>query len=197
MQGFGYKSITRKPYARKLGWLQSSGTQYFQTDFVPGESTRVVCQLTVVSIGDANFLFGARQSQKVDSFLLCVVGENFRYDFGSAQETLGAVVASETVTVDADRNVISLDGSATTLTAQSAFSTTSPMALYGCNTNGTVTPSVGLRASEWWVYDDNTLVRHYVPVMDKEGVPCLYDEVGRALLYNAGTGTFSYGEVEA
>lgn len=45
-------------------------------------------------------------------------------------------------------------------------------------------------------YDNNgTMIRDYVPILDDNDVPCLYDAVNNVKYYNAGTGTFSYGNV--
>lgn len=43
------------------------------------------------------------------------------------------------------------------------------------------------------IYLDDELVRDFVPVLDTNNVACLYDKVEGKYYYNAGTGTFSYG----
>ena len=44
------------------------------------------------------------------------------------------------------------------------------------------------------IYDKETqiLVRDFIPVLDKEGTPCLYDKVEKKFYYNQGTGEFEY-----
>jgi hypothetical protein len=39
-----------------------------------------------------------------------------------------------------------------------------------------------------------TLIRDFIPVLDKDGVPCVYDKANRKFYYNQGTGQFTYGE---
>jgi hypothetical protein len=39
-----------------------------------------------------------------------------------------------------------------------------------------------------------TLIRDFIPVLDKDGVPCMYDKANRKFYYNQGTGQFTYGE---
>ena len=51
---------------------------------------------------------------------------------------------------------------------------------------------VGTRIYYCKFYESGTLVRNFVPVLDKSGVPCLYDTVTRTFKYNAGSGTFNY-----
>ena len=40
------------------------------------------------------------------------------------------------------------------------------------------------------IYDGNTLMRDFIPVLDPQGVLAMYDKVSKTLFYNAGTGDF-------
>jgi hypothetical protein len=44
-------------------------------------------------------------------------------------------------------------------------------------------------------YQNNILVRDFIPVLDKNGVPCLFDRVEAKFYYNQGTGQFIAGPV--
>ena len=44
------------------------------------------------------------------------------------------------------------------------------------------------------MYDGDTLIRDFIPILDENDVAYLYDKVEKKCYYNAGTGTFSYGE---
>ena len=44
------------------------------------------------------------------------------------------------------------------------------------------------------ISDNNTLVRDFVPVLDKDKKPAMFDRVSGDLFYNAGTGTFQTGQ---
>ena len=43
------------------------------------------------------------------------------------------------------------------------------------------------------IYDSDTLVRDYIPVIDSTSRPCLFDKVGKECYYNQGTGEFLWG----
>ena len=45
------------------------------------------------------------------------------------------------------------------------------------------------------IYDNDILVRDFIPVLDKNGVTCMFDKVERKFYYNAGTGDFIAGPV--
>ena len=42
------------------------------------------------------------------------------------------------------------------------------------------------------IYEDDVIVRDFVPALDSNNVACLYDRVSQTFFYNAGTGTFNY-----
>ena len=43
------------------------------------------------------------------------------------------------------------------------------------------------------IYDNDKLVRDYIPVIDSNSRPCLFDKVSRECYYNQGSGEFLYG----
>jgi len=43
------------------------------------------------------------------------------------------------------------------------------------------------------IYDNEKLVRDYIPVLDDDGIACLYDKVEKKFYYNEGTGAFIAG----
>ena len=45
------------------------------------------------------------------------------------------------------------------------------------------------------IYNNNVLVRDFIPVLDPYGVPCMFDKVTNQYFYNAGTGDFIAGPV--
>ena len=52
---------------------------------------------------------------------------------------------------------------------------------------------IKLYSAKFW--QDDILVRDFIPVLDKDGVPCMYDKVEHKFYYNAGTGDFIAGPI--
>ncbi len=50
-----------------------------------------------------------------------------------------------------------------------------------------------LKIFEIKISDEDTIVRDYIPVLDKNNRPCLFDKVSKTCFYNQGTGEFLYG----
>ena len=42
-------------------------------------------------------------------------------------------------------------------------------------------------------YDNDKIIRNFVPALDTTNKPCLYDTVSKQPFYNHGTGEFLYG----
>ena len=66
------------------------------------------------------------------------------------------------------------------------------MYLFKCNGNS---PYVSIRIYRW-IYESNGIkIRDFIPVLDKNGTPCMYDRVEKKFYYNQGTGQFIAGPV--
>ena len=65
--------------------------------------------------------------------------------------------------------------------------------LFACNLNGRADNFSSIRIYSAKIYEGNTLLRDYVPMLDKNNLPCLFDKVEKKCYYNQGTGEFLYG----
>lgn len=57
--------------------------------------------------------------------------------------------------------------------------------------------SQNMRMYDFEIRESGNLVHKYVPCLDPNDVPCVYDYVTEEYLYNAGTGNFTYGTDES
>lgn len=66
--------------------------------------------------------------------------------------------------------------------------------LFAVNENGsTISRFSSIRIYYMKIYEENNLLRDYVPVIDLYGKACLFDKVEKKCYYNQGTGEFLYG----
>lgn len=70
--------------------------------------------------------------------------------------------------------------------------------LFSFNIKGTpYTGGVNARIHDYWVKNkDGKFVQHLVPILDKNGVACMYDTVAKKFHYNKGNGQFLYKILE-
>lgn len=52
--------------------------------------------------------------------------------------------------------------------------------------------SIKLYYIKFYNYNDE-LIRDFIPVLDENNIPCLYDKISKSYFYNQGTGQFLYG----
>lgn len=65
--------------------------------------------------------------------------------------------------------------------------------IFALNRGGSVFEPSSIKLYYIKFYDsEDTLLRDFIPVLDSNNVPCLYDKVSNTYFYNQGSGTFLY-----
>lgn len=183
----------------KLEYIESTGTQYVDTGFIPNQDTRVVmdCQAYSVYNGDS-FPFGVRASTSSKAFAVALVESQVFYNYASNYQFADYPTTLERMMIDANKNVATFAGSttATISLASGTFACDSTLLLATFNNAGT--PDVGDPA--WvgaiWscqIYDNGVLIRDYVPALRENGQIGLIDLVSGLFYANAGSGVFIAG----
>jgi len=201
---------------RVIEYIQSSGTQYINTEYYPNPNTRMEAELLFV--GDV----GDRSAEKVGHALFGCSENNglvcFSMNFGSQpnqdnelfpwlektssqggtrySKVIDSRTVRSTLTVDASTGEIQYGTVKWTAAAKTTTHAVNPLHLFGsCGTNGVVTPITvfGMRVFSWKIWDGDTLVRDFVPCYRVFDVSAgLWDRVSGRFFKNAGTGEFSY-----
>lgn len=183
------------PYT-KLGYIESTGTQYINTGFKATNNTKVEMKLSnfpPISVWAPPF--GARTSpSSSDEYAFYRTDTGlYRSDFSGNRVTFpsGTNLTNETI-VTKDGPNTTING--TTITNTSAtFTATYPLFLCKINDGGTGGHTASLRLYYCKIWDNGTLVRDFIPAKDNNNVAGLYDKVTKNFYYNQGTGTFNYG----
>lgn len=175
-----------------LNYIQSSGTQYVDTEFKPNQDTRVVIDMESVASHSDVPLFGARVAYKNTAFSLWLRDTKIQTDYNTLATTITVESTLKRFIIDKNKNVTTADGVTVTQTAttfQSAYSAY----LFGLNQAGTLnsTGTVSIKLYSCQIYDNGTLVRDYVPCTDPSGAYGLYDKVNAKFYGNAGSGSFT------
>ena len=175
----------------QLEYIESTGTQYIDTGFKPNNNTRVVMDITPVSVNGTH-LFGSRSSNSAsDYFLFLCPGGHYRDDY-AADKLVTTIAPSGRVVIDKNKNSITIGGTTSTHMAAS-FTGAYPIALLASNTGGSVTYFTKAKLYSCRIYSNGTLVRDFFPCKNASGAVGLYDTVGRQFYANAGTGSFTAG----
>lgn len=166
-----------------LAYIQSSGEQYIDTGFKPNNNTRLVLYANNDSSSSAWF-YGAWNGANNAAFGLLV--RDIYYGTTSASVT----VSTGNLAVDHNRNAYSVNGTVGTITAQT-FTCNYPIYLFALNAAGST--SSGRFYGKLYscqIYDNDALVRDYIPAQYKDGSIGLWDKVEKKFYGNAGSGSF-------
>ena len=181
---------------QQVEYIESTGTQYIDTEFIPNNKTRVIAdfQLTQVT---ASFVFGTRNANTTTSNRQALTFNiNSAGKFIFSHNYPNTMNNADTLrhTIDINKNVATLDS--TVFTGEElAFTSPQSLYLFACNeTNrpGYLPSKVKLYSCK--IYNNRALVRDYIPCYRKsDGVIGLYDLVNDTFNTNIGTGTFKKG----
>lgn len=177
----------------ELEFIQSSGTQYIDSGFVPNQDTRVVAEVINYK---QNTVFGARSSSYSNTFTVTSSGGYYRTDYNKTIKNIIANPILDKMTIDKNKNVTNFNG--TVITHDYAtFTAPGNMYIFAMNNNGNVYDYGEVGICSMQIYDNGTIVRDYVPCITDGGEVGLYDIVNSRFYGNAGSGVFIGSEVAA
>ena len=180
-------------YKTELAYIEGTGSQWLDTEYYPNNTTRVECGIHWVANTGDSFLYGSRKSYGGDAFGLHNSYAPFGSDYGAGFN--GSCLFGNYHDVVHDVNGVFVDGvqqyrefPAQTFTSPVTFR------IFRLAQSGGFYGSVGqaFKIHYFKIYDNGTIVRDFIPVLDWDDVPCMYDKVTDTLFYNQGTGEFLY-----
>lgn len=178
----------------KLDYIESSGTQYIDTGFIPNQDSAVhiVCQPTVASGWQG--IFGARSATNVGEFGVDIpAGTTLRSVYGTGNVTTTVSTVATKLDIYKNKNVCTINGAVLTNSTET-FSSGYPIWIFDKNTAGSKWNPCSMKLYSCKVYDNGTLVRDFIPCKNASGTIGLWDNVNSVFYANAGTGTFSTGK---
>lgn len=180
-------------FKRRVAYLESTGTQWIDTgvapDFVGGDKIEI----------------GFYNSEKTGAYVAvgcrATGARNGFYVTGG-----GVVVADRTSfdsvgTIDVGDYVISLDDAHCTINGIADTNTKRVTCAFSAylfalnQSNSAITLYPGMRLYYWKYWRNGALTQHFIPALDTDNVPCMYDTVSKTCFYNQGTGAFKYKEL--
>lgn len=178
-------------------YLQSSGTQYIDTGIYGNQDIKVKADYTL--FGHSQFIFGARYSPTSRSMTAFIPSQNTStlvYMFGVSVDVQSVPKHSTNYNtpheIEIGHGIYTYDEDLVAIAPTAEFTTPGTVALFGCNTNGTVNAST-VRIYRLTIRENNVLIADYLPCLDGNGVACMWDNVAKEYVYNDGTGNFIAG----
>ena len=202
--------VLPKGYTR-CAYLESTGTQCIDTEFVPKINAKLEMELKFdgdfqAIEGNTN-VFGVRDTQSVFSlnFGEAKSQKNILFCWCEDSSKDGNRIRSLTITDDIrlNRNKIVFQSEKIIYENLSANMATrnsendDSLAIFGRKRNGVYYPfkAYNMYLYSCKLYNGEELERNLIPCLDINNTPCMYDTVSGKTFYNQGTGEFIAGPV--
>ena len=171
-----------------LEYVQSSGAQYVDTGFKPNQDTRAVLDVYLPTQSSYPMaMFGGRNgsTSTIGSFVMWLFSATtLRTDFDTSAVTINVSLAGRFL-IDKNKEVTSVNGTTYTNTS-STFQSNYNFGLFAqIDVDGVDTRMATMKLYSCQIYDNDVLVRDYVPCMNASGVCGLYDRVNKTFCPSA------------
>lgn len=180
-----------------LEYIESTGTQYVNTGFVPNQDTRVVMDYELIGFKEAfGCLFGARRSDNTKSFAFYCGQSGTGFDqYESQYDGTPVTQPAGRQTIDKNKNTTTIAGVYNRTFTYSAFTAECPLCLLVGNELPNPMYFFSGKLYSCQVYDNGTLVRDYVPCLTSDGRVGLRNALNNTFFSNMGSGVFVAGPI--
>lgn len=181
---------------QRIAYIESDGSQYIDTGFVPNQDTRIICEVArfTCSVNDEKYMYGSRSNNSNDQFSLSIKNESRTTEICI---TMGSSTISRNILSNiSGHEVFEIDKNGAYNQAVSSFSGIYPIYLFAMNDANVISgiANNGSRIYSFQIFDNGTLVRDFIPSLRKsDSVVGLYDVVNGVFYTNSGTGKFLAG----
>lgn len=183
-------------------YLESNGNQYIDTGIKPDNTTGFEVKLAVDDTQTDVYYLGVRENNADTRFGLGVYQGHFYLSFGTYFSDTTNWTISPGVPFEANLNYKeSGTGDINGTYPKNITGTlegvtfTRNIYLFRFNYSGEHTPGSLSRIYKCVITKGSDVVANFIPCVDDQGVPCMYDIVGKQAYYNAGTGQFKYAVI--
>lgn len=178
----------------ELEYIQSSGTQYIDTGFKPNQDTRVVTKFDMIQTDTTwRKLWGSASGTYDLDFALWNDGTTKLQSYYGTKTNNTVPITSMSLNVDANKNIWKYSGETITFDKNNF---TCAYSMYVFNVNKDDHPEYlpgMMKLYLFKIYDNDVLVRDFIPCKNPSGTVGLYDSVNNQFYQNAGSGTFIAG----
>lgn len=175
---------------KQLDYIECTGTQYIDTGFIPNQDSRIVCEFMYFS---GNGIFGARGSVSSRNFSMRVINGEWQIGYGDG--VAAGNIQSDTTNwhiADQNKNTLYIDGVFCVSRTYTEFSAPYHATIGAIKATSMYYGKGRYRGCQ--IYDNDTLIRDFIPCKDANGNIGMYDTVNAVFYKNAGSGEFVAGE---
>lgn len=183
----------------RINYLESTGTQYVDTKYVPTPNTSLILDAAMTKIEGVTMGGLYRSANPIQRFNIGIYQN--QWHFGISNNNASSKWKNFTSpATDTQRHTFEIrgggycavDNTTQQITVDNSNSYLHSIFLFARNTAGVVGANASVRIYEAIIKENGTTVRDYVPYrIGQTGV--LYDTINGGILLNLGTGSFTLG----
>lgn len=179
---------------KRLEYIQSSGTQYIDTRFIPTSNTKISIDFHVLSAGVDDTIIGTINPNCVIGYSTTEIHAGFK--LGTGAPIAIATTVTSRHTAELSNGVFKVDAQQKSFEQVTGFSQTLTALVFASHYTGVSDGAYGKCAAKVYsakIYESGVLVRDFIPCKNTSGVIGLWDDVNSVFYQNAGSGTFTAG----
>lgn len=193
-----YSVITDVPADYKcIEYLESNRTQYIYAGLKMNNNSRVIMDAECPNEGVASqveYIFGARKNTAENAFGLGRSGSGKLYAGYGKYMNIAFTLGNDRHLYDFNKNNLYIDGKLVYTWPVAEFETPNSATLFATSGSASSIYYGAVRIYSCKIYDNDILVRDFVPVHRLSDDVCgMYDKVNHTFYTNAGSGTFVEG----
>ena len=177
---------------KQLEYIQSSGTQYIDTGFIPNQDSRLIIDVQLLATSGYPSIFGTRNSNGWMFWCYANSATEIIYGYDS-NKFRATCTMSDRLLIDANKNIFLVNGGALITDTARSFTAKGNLYLHATNNAGTLQYASQMKSYFCKLYDNGTLIRDFIPCSNPSGAIGLYDLANNKFYANAGTGVFTAG----
>lgn len=194
-----YVEIETKPELpleyQQVEYIQSTGTQYIDTGMKLNNNSKIELEIEITEAGDYN-IFGSRNSASESNIGINASNTYKGITVDFQDYTKNRLLTSYDINkkiYEISNEMLRAGESSQIVSSYSQFTTPDNAYIFSMSGNAPVCENAKMKLYYCKIFNGDILARDYIPVLDKNGVACLYDKVEGKYYYNQGTGVFLYG----
>lgn len=179
-----------------LEYIESTGTQWIDTGFTPNQDTSIymdVIPTTVAAGVQSGIFFGSSYPVNKDGIEAYIYDGNFTFEYGgtsSVKDTKSSANVRYQVAIEKNVSTAYLNGEEHYKVVNPEVEFTAAKTLHLCSLPREAQHFGLLKIFSCQIYDNETLVRDYIPVKREDGIAGLYDLVEGKFYPSNGSGNF-------
>ncbi|MBO7695920.1 MAG: hypothetical protein J6T10_25080 [Methanobrevibacter sp.] len=181
-----------------IEYLESTGTQYIDTGVkAKGNSTNfdITYQIAQFPTDSGIGILGSWETNKQFRTFWSLSGNGLRMQYYNGSNNVTGGNNTDVHNIKLTDGKYYLDDRRDLTLTLANFEATLSMYMFATHSSNVEWSHNGkLRIYSCKIYDGNTLVRDFIPVLDNNKVACMYDKVTEQFFYNIGTGSFNAGK---